>query len=461
MTRPLTKKEFLVRAFRVHGSKYSYVGVNYVSMHQKVTIECPEHGTFSQSPANHLSGKGCSACGEQRRARKQARTTSLFVTQAIKKFGQKFDYSKVEYVNQYTDVTITCPVHGDFDVKPKDFLKSPHGCKSCRFNIPVSTSDFIQRARDKNGDLCDYSGTEYTGYNEKVDIICLRHGKFSQKASAHLRSKTTGCPQCVREGARISHAPGLKGTLVDTEAFIERAMAVHNGKYSYEKTVYVNNHTNVIVTCPIHGDFETNPNNHGRKKRPAGCKKCADELQRKRRVFTKTQFIEAAQKVHGGKYSYQNVDYRNARQKVTIDCPFHGPFLQEPFSHTKGVGCPKCGHEIINIGSTVDEYLKSGQRKDAHIYLLLVKRSNEEFLKIGITTKPLNHRFAPSTIPYEFDVLVWEKLDIAEAYLLEQGALEKFKKRFHYWPQLDFGGRSECFKIAAKNKIISFLGFSD
>jgi hypothetical protein len=459
MTKPLSRAEFLVRAVRTHGKKYGYGKSNYKNMHQKIDVECPEHGVFSQSPANHLSGKGCPTCAYKTISSKQAKTDQQFVFQAKKKFGKKFSYSKVKYINQNTPVVISCPKHGDFSVSPKTFLKSPHGCRKCRFDIPFSTKDFVKRAKSKNGAQCDYSKTRYTGYTEEVLIICRKHGAFSQRADRHLKSKTSGCPECIRSNARISHKSHGISEIIDTELFIRRSAEAHAGKYSYEKTIYVNNYTKVIVTCPAHGDFQTNPNNHSRKKNPSGCPKCAHELARETRRFTKDQFIKAASQKHGGRYSYANVSYHNARRKVEIECPRHGPFLQEPFSHLKGIGCPECGREIISIGSTIEDYIKSGEQRLASIYLILAKRSQEEFLKIGITTKTLAHRFAPSAFPYEFETVVCEEVDIAEAYLLEQGVLEKFKKNFHYWPQLDFGGRTECFQTNSKDEIVSFLGF--
>lgn len=33
---------------------------------------------------------------------------------AHKKFGDKFDYSKVNYINYSTPITIICPIHGEF-----------------------------------------------------------------------------------------------------------------------------------------------------------------------------------------------------------------------------------------------------------------------------------------------------------------------------------------------------------
>lgn len=59
-----------------------------------------------------------------------------------------------------------------------------------------------------------------------------------------------------------------------TEEFIQKATEVHKGKYLYDKVVYVNSKTKIIITCPIHGDFFQNANSHlvG-----SGCPKCGIE----------------------------------------------------------------------------------------------------------------------------------------------------------------------------------------
>lgn len=56
-------------------------------------------------------------------------------------------------------------------------------------------------------------------------------------------------------------------------------------------------------------------------------------------------FIEKARAKHGDRYDYTNVEYVNAKTKVSIACANHGDFEQTPDAHLKGQGCPKCGFE--------------------------------------------------------------------------------------------------------------------
>lgn len=60
----LTKEEFIRKAREIHGWKYDYSKVEYITSDTKVCIICPEHGEFWQAPYNHLIGHGCSKCNE-------------------------------------------------------------------------------------------------------------------------------------------------------------------------------------------------------------------------------------------------------------------------------------------------------------------------------------------------------------------------------------------------------------
>ena len=63
------------------------------------------------------------------------------------------------------------------------------------------------------------------------------------------------------------------------------------------------------------------------------------------------EFIEKAKSIHGDKYNYSKVEYKNAREKVIIICPKHGEFLQYTNHHLAGRGCRKCANKIINVNN--------------------------------------------------------------------------------------------------------------
>ena len=191
------------------------------------------------------------------------RVTNLetFIQKAQFVHGDKFGYDKAEYVNAKSKITITCPIHRDFQQTPSDHLNG-YGCRDCYFDSNRSNTDeFIEKSKLVHGDKYSYEKTEYTGSKSKLTITCPIHGDFEQKPNAHLSGH--GCASCRYDSDRSN-----------TEEFIQKTKEIHDNKYSYEKTEYSGALTKVIITCPIHGDFQQLPNSHlnGR-----GCPSCAYE----------------------------------------------------------------------------------------------------------------------------------------------------------------------------------------
>lgn len=125
-----TTEEFIVDAKKVHGDKYDYSKTDYVNTRTKVTIICPIHGSFEQSPNVHLQGCGCPKCA----GNVIAMTKEEFIKKAqeIHKNPDgtpKYTYDKVDLA--HAKVIITCPVHGDFEQLYNDHLKGC-GCNKCR-----------------------------------------------------------------------------------------------------------------------------------------------------------------------------------------------------------------------------------------------------------------------------------------------------------------------------------------
>ena len=186
----LTTEEFIKKAREVHGDKYDYSKVEYVDSKTKVCIICKEHGEFWQQPNNHLHGIGCSQCGLEMRRKKHTHTFDDFLTKAKSIHGDKYDYSKVDYVNKRTKVCIVCPSHGDFCQSPKKHLAG-QGCKKCfRESVAKKYSmgrdKFIEKANTIHNGLYDYSEVDYVNCHTKVLIKCPIHGAFKQEPSSHF-----------------------------------------------------------------------------------------------------------------------------------------------------------------------------------------------------------------------------------------------------------------------------------
>lgn len=184
-----TTEDFIKKAREVHGDKYNYDKVNYVNARTKVIITCPIHGDFEQNPNSHLQGKGCWNCERDRRSL----DSETFIKKAKQVHGDKYDYSKVKYINRNTPVIIICPIHGEFEQIPSNHLQGK-GCFRCSKNYQYDTEEFIRRAKEIHENKYDYSKVEYKTAKTEVCITCTEHGKFWQTPDIHLRG--CGCPKC-------------------------------------------------------------------------------------------------------------------------------------------------------------------------------------------------------------------------------------------------------------------------
>ena len=186
-------EQFIKESRTVHGDKYDYSKVEYYNIDKKVCIICPEHGEFWQTPYHHLNGCGCPKCVGQ------GKTTEDVVEEFKKIHGDKYDYSKVEYTNSLKKVCIICPEHGEFWQSPTNHLNGC-GCPKCSNVKHKTTNEFIKESRTVHGDKYDYSKVEYVNAHTKVCIICPEHGEFWQTPNKHLLGhKCPKCSESIIE----------------------------------------------------------------------------------------------------------------------------------------------------------------------------------------------------------------------------------------------------------------------
>ena len=352
-------KEFIHKALLIHGDKYNYSKVEYLNCDTKCMITCKIHGDFLQRPNGHLVGKGCRKCATKLTSDKRRSNSVEFIEKSKEIHGDKYDYSKVEYVNSNTKVTIICKIHGEFIQKPNNHLFGK-GCCKCAGRYQYSTDEFIEKAKEIHEDKYDYSKVEYVKSNEKVIIICKKHGEFLQSPANHLQGN--GCITCVDRGGTQRY---------DNDEFIKVAKETHSDKYDYSKVEYINSQTKVIIICKEHGEFNQLPNSHIRG---AGCPICSG-------VYKKNTigFIEIAKEIHGDKYDYSKVEYVNSKEKIIIICKEHGEFNQTPDSHLQGCGCNNCASVIkksIHL-SNKEEFIEKAKEIHGDKY----DYSNVEYVK--------------------------------------------------------------------------------
>lgn len=199
-----TTEQFVKQALAVHGDRYDYSLTEYLGARTKLSINCLKHGVFKITADNHLRGKGCKKCADDKKSLLFMSTSDNFITKAEKIHNKLYDYSKVEYRGAKNKVTINCLKHGLFQQTPSDHL-SGCGCPKCAdeklsAKFSHTRNDFILRARKVHGEKYDYRSVYYVNSNTDVVIICPEHGLFSQIPYNHLIGK--GCLYCTGRNIR-------------------------------------------------------------------------------------------------------------------------------------------------------------------------------------------------------------------------------------------------------------------
>lgn len=270
------------------------------------------------------------------------------------KHGDRYDYSKVEYVNNKTPVTIICREHGEFQQQIGNHIRG--NCPKCMGVAKQTTEETVEKFREVHGGRYDYSKVEYVNWATKVTIICRKHGEFEVRPRKHISNvEKLGChcPDCVQE----------EKVAEKTEKMIERFRATHGDRYDYSKTQFVDSGTKVSIICREHGEFLLPFKRHwngahcqecsklisaekrrGRKNSPETIERIRQAAlgRKSSKLLSQDQVIKNFRQVHGDRYDYSKVNYQGSGTKVTIICPDHGEFQQVPNSHRRGIGCRKC-----------------------------------------------------------------------------------------------------------------------
>lgn len=310
-----------------------------------------------------------------------------FIENSKRTHENVYDYSKVEYVNAHTPVTIICPIHGGFLQKPVVHYNLKSGCPRCNGGTAYNLEKFIQKAQKVHKRKYGYSKVAYKNNSTPVVIECNVHGTFVQTPKVHLRGG--GCPTC-------------KGGLKDSyESFVQKAKIKHGGQYSYEFVEYVNSSTKITITCNKHGNFNKTPNAFLSGQ---GCPTCAKE-RKNSRLLSNDTFLSKAINIHGNTYTYKNSFWNGYTNKITVTCDIHGDFEKYPANFlTHGQGCPKC----------TDPHTSEDERE--------VSRFLES---LGISFKNNDRSIIA---PYEIDIYIPD-LRIAIEYCGLRWHSEKFGKK--------------------------------
>lgn len=200
-----TKEDFVTKARLKHGDKYSYDDLVWLGSSEKVEVKCNTHGGFWITPHLHHRGTGCQLCSKIKKW-----DTTLFIEEAKRVHGNRYNYSESICVRPSEKLNIICNDHGVFSQTANAHIRMSQGCPTCGFEITAkraatksetSSKMFVSKSKDIHGNKYDYSLVNYTKSCDPVQIICPSHGAFYQTPNNHLRG--ADCGRCVPGGYSV------------------------------------------------------------------------------------------------------------------------------------------------------------------------------------------------------------------------------------------------------------------
>lgn len=264
--------------------------------------------------------------------------------------------------------------------------------------------------------------------NEK-NIIKVRHDSL-------LYNSTKSC------GCLIKKSTSERFKSTHTE-FLNKINLLSGNKIL---SIYENSRKKILVEDK-YGICEVLPqnliNNH-----PSSIKSAIDKT---------SYWINQAREIHGNRYDYSLVEYKNNKTKIKIICKIHGIFEQPPGVHLRKHNCKSCTDEESGFKKT--HFLNKCRDKDGIFYILKCFNDEEEFYKIGITSRSVKQRYLSKIhLPYDFDIIKEYKSKAEEIWNLEKQLLRE-NKQFKYKPKLSFAGEGECFNslFLEQNKVCNQL----
>lgn len=206
-----------------------------------------------------------------------------------------------------------------------------------RGNKVFTKDEFVLRARLVHGDTYDYPD-DYVGANTNIGILCKEHGIFYTTPASHIHAKHR-CPQCVIKEVRLANF----------DKFYKQVENKYQGDYLLlDRENYKDKRSEHRAWCKLHGEYKASISSV-LQTNYKGCLQCKVLLEAK-------EFINKAEKLHQGKYSYVAEDYTCSRTLMKIYCKKHNcHFEQRPSAHIQGQNCPLCGQESRIVTTTKDQ----------------------------------------------------------------------------------------------------------
>lgn len=265
------------------------------------------------------------------RANKRFNNETIVNDNGVTEFKIRFDYTNTKYLGCGVKVEYRCEKHNMMcSQRANTHLRGNGGCVKCNIESRskgytlYTTTIFINKSKEIHGnDRFIYDNTTYINANTKITITCKKHGDFLTTLTHHIHHKT-GCAKCVRK-------------YWDIESFKKLGCKIHNNKYDYSKSIYVNSRTHLIIVCRrCNNSFKQLPNHHINDKN--GCPKCSIKY------WDIESFKKIGNKIHNNKYDYSRSIYIHSKIHLIIICRrCNNSFKQCPVYHiSTKYGCPRC-----------------------------------------------------------------------------------------------------------------------
>jgi len=182
-----TTHKFIQKSKEIHKDRYNYSISEYTGANEKLTIICPDHGEFSQTPSQHMSGSHCPICAAHHRNISRTHNTQDFIRRAMKIHGDRYDYSDSEYVGAKQPITIRCRIHGKFSQTPSNHTNTfnPANCPKCAGRVSNKSQAWLTSIEIPDDvahrEVCGLiKGTKITvdGYDPETNTVYEFHGDY-------------------------------------------------------------------------------------------------------------------------------------------------------------------------------------------------------------------------------------------------------------------------------------------
>jgi len=185
----VTDESFIIKANIIHNNKYDYSKVYYLKATIKIIIVCPIHGEFKQTPNSHLNGSGCPKCGRNIVENSRRSSTEIFIKKSKIVHNDYYIYDNTNYVGYDDYVIITCPIHGNFKQKAKKHLQGNKCKKCVSMNLMINQDVVIERANIIYNNYYSYDKFIYNGIYNSTIVTCPLHGDFEIKPISHIHKQ--------------------------------------------------------------------------------------------------------------------------------------------------------------------------------------------------------------------------------------------------------------------------------